>query len=112
MEKGWAQLGSNIFQKTAEPVSTQDVCAYLRLAKQRSSAARVGAKRHSGVGSLMSAGWSRRVKVKVKVVRLGKARIRWFLFLKIWQKVPPRHQEDPRLIFPKIDNLPNQNISR
>ena len=55
---------------------------------------------------------SRRVKVKVKVVRLGKARIRWFLFLKIWQKVPPRHQEDPRLIFPKIDNLPNQNISR
>ena len=43
-------------------VSTQDVCAYLRLAKQRSGAARVGAKRHSGVGSLMSAGWSRRVK--------------------------------------------------
>ena len=33
-------------------------CAYLRLAKQRSGAARVGAKRHSGVGSLMSAGWS------------------------------------------------------
>jgi len=34
----------------------------------------------------MSAGWSLpgvKVKVKVKVVRPGKARFRWFLFLKI-----------------------------
>ena len=65
-------------------------CAYLRLAKQRSGAARVGAKRHSGVGSLMSAGWSPpgvKVKVKVKVVRLGKGRFWWFWFLKICQTV-------------------------
>ena len=61
--------------------NNDDVCAYLRLAKQRSGGARVGAKRHIGVGSLMSAGWSLpevKVKVKVKVVRPGKARFRWF----------------------------------
>ena len=37
MEKGWAQLGSNIFQKTAEPVSTQDV---LRVPTSREAAIR------------------------------------------------------------------------
>ena len=105
-------MGTIFSKKPLNRYQLRMSCAYLRLAKQRSGAARVGAKRHSGVGSLMSAGWSRRVKVKVKVVRLGKARFRWFLFLKIWQKVPPRHQEDSRLIFPKIDNLANQNISR
>jgi hypothetical protein len=105
-------LGTIFSKKQLNRYQLRMSCAYLRLAKQRSGAARVGAKRHSGVGSLMSAGWSRRVKVKVKVVRLGKARFRWFLFLKICQKVPPRHQGDPRLIFPKNVNLPNQNISR
>ena len=41
------------------------------------------------------------MKVKVKVVRLGKARFRWFLFLKIWQKVPHVDTRGPKVDIPK-----------
>ena len=60
--KGGHNLGTIFSKKPLNRYQLRMSCAYLRLAKQRSGAARVGAKRHSGVGSLMSAGWSRRVK--------------------------------------------------